>query len=201
MGSPSNNASRDANRAEEARLAQQRATQGRIDAAFDAPGRAAEIQEMVRALREFKLTDLNDQKLVADRQLKFALARKGQVGGSTQVDRQKQLGKDYQRGVLDIDRQAAGAGAQVQAADADARARLHSLATTGIDATSGASQAAHAMRASLEGARAEAGAAGANQFFGNVADFARRAREESDRRRGLEASGFGLYNTGAGYGG
>lgn len=201
MGSPSNRAAREAQAAEDARMRAIQGTQTRINEVFNSPQRAAEIQQMVNAIRDFKLTDLNDQKAVADRQLQFALARKGQVGGSTQVDRQKQLGKDYQRGVLDVDRQASGVGAQVSAQDQEARARLISLANSGLDATTGAAQAGAALRSNLEGTRATALTEGAGQFFGSVSDFARRAREEADRRRGLQASGFGLYNTGPGYGG
>lgn len=201
MGSPSNRAAQEATRAEQARLAAIQGTQARVNQVFDSPQRAAEIQQLVNAVRDFKLTDLNDQKAVADRQLQFALARKGQTGGSTQIDRAKQLGKDYQRGVLDVDRQASGVGASVSAADQDARARLISLATSGMDATTGAQQAGQALRSNLESTRSTAMTEGAGQFFGSVSDFARRAREEADRRRGLQASGFGLYNTGAGFGG
>lgn len=201
MGSPSNRAAREAQAAEDARMRAIAGTQAKVNEVFNSPQRAAEIQQLVNAVREFKLTDLNDQKQVADRQLAFALARKGQVGGSTQIDRQKQLGKDYNRGVLDVDRQAAGVGASVSAADQDARARLISLANSGLDATTGARQAGEALRSNLESTRSTALAEGAGNFFGSAVDFARRAREESDRRRGLEASGFGLYNTGAGYGG
>lgn len=201
MGSPSNRAAAQAQQAEQQRLAAIQGTQSRVNQVFDSPQRAAEIQQLVNAVRDFKLTDLNDQKAVADRQLKFALARKGQAGSSTQIDRAKQLGKDYQRGVLDVDRQAAGVGANVSAADQDARARLISLATSGLDATTGAAQASQALRSNIEATRSTSMAEGAGNFFGSVSDYARRAREEADRRRGLEASGFGLYNTGAGYGG
>ncbi len=153
MGSPSNRAARQAQAAEEARMRAIAGTQAKVNEVFNSPQRAAEIQQLVNAVREFKLTDLNDQKQVADRQLAFFKARKGQVGGSTQIDRQKQLGKDYNRGVLDVDRQAAGVGASVSAADQDARARLISLATSGLDATTGARQAGEALRSNLESTR------------------------------------------------
>lgn len=201
MGSPSNRAAQQAQAAEEARLRAIQGTQRGINSVFDDPRRLGEIQRFVSDLRGFKMIDLNDQKQVADRQLQFALARKGQTGGSTQVDRQTQLGRDYQRGVLDIERQSQGAGAQLSAADQDARARMIQLANSGLDATTGAQQSAAALRSNIEGMQATARADGIGQLFGGVADFARRSREEADRRRGLQASGFGLYNAGQGYGG
>lgn len=201
MGSPSNRAAQQAQAAEDARLRAQQGTQRAINQVYNSPQREAEIQQFVNDLRQFKMIDLNDQKDLADRQLIFALARKGQVGGSTQVDRQKKQAKDYLRGVLNIDSQASGAGAGLRAQDQDARARLIQLSTAGLDAATGASQAAASLRSNIEGARSAAQAEGIGNVFGGVADFASRAREEADRRRGLQASGFGLYNTGAGYGG
>lgn len=201
MGTPSNNAAREAQRAEDARFAAIQNTQGRVNDAFNSPSRQAEIAQFVADLRSFNMQDLDKNKGIADRKLKFALTRNGQVGGSTQVDRQKQLGEDYQRGALEVDRAAMGAGADVSAADQDARARLISLATTGMDATTGAQQAGAAMRSSLESARAGARVQGLDQVFGSVADFAKQSREASERRRGLLDSGFSPYTPIAGYGG
>ena len=201
MGSPSNRAARQAQAAEEARLRAIQATQGRINNVFNDPARQAEIAQFVADLRSFNMQDLDKNKAIADRKLKFALGRNGQVGGSTQVDRQKMLGEDYQRGALEVDRAAMGAGADLSAADQDARARLISLSTTGLDATTGAQQAAAAMRSSLEGARANSKVQGLDSVFGSVSDFAKQSREASERRRGLYDSGFSPYTPLAGYGG
>jgi len=198
---PSNKAAKAAQASEDARMAAIKATQSRVNSVFDNPARQAEIQKFISDLRTFKLGDLNDNKAIADRQLTFSLARNGQLGGSTQIDQQRDLGKTYQRGVLDIDRQALGAGAQLSAADQDARARLISLATSGLDATTGASQAAAALRSNIESTRSTAQAQGVDNLFGSVADFAKRSREAADKRRGMLASGFGYYNQGSGYGG
>lgn len=201
MSSPSNRASQQAQAAEQQRLAAITATQGRINEAFNDPRRQAEIDQFVSGIRELKLGDLNEQKANADRELKFALARGGQVGGSTHRDQQTELGKGYQKGVLDVDQQALGAGADLRAADDAARGRLISLATTSLDATTGAQQAASAMRSSIEAGRSAATAQGVGNFFGSVSDFAKESRAAAERRRGLRDSGFGTYQPIAGYGG
>lgn len=194
MSSPSNRAAREAQNAENARMAAITGTQTRINQVFDDPQRQADINAFVNDLRTLNMQDLDKNKALADRNLTFALARNGQVGGSTQVDRQKDLGDRYQRGALDVDRAALGAGADLSAADQDARARLISLATTGLDATTGAAQSAAAMRSSLESARAGAKVQGLDQVFGSVSDFAKQSREAADRRRGLADSGFSPYS-------
>lgn len=193
MSSPSNNAAREAQRAEDARLRSITATQGRVNEVFNSPTRQAEIDAFVADLRGLGMQDLDKNKQLADRDLKFALARNGQVGGSTQVDRQADLGERYQRGVLEVDRSAAGAGADLQAADQQSRAQLISLATSGLDQTTGAQQAAASMRSSLEGAKANSRIQGVDNLFGGVADFAKKSRESADRRRGLYDSGFSPY--------
>lgn len=201
MGSPSNRAAQQAQASEDARMRSIQATQGRINDTFNDPNRQAEISQFVADLRGLNMQDLDKHKTIADRKLKFALARNSQVGSSTQVDRQKDLGESYQRGTLEIDRAAMGAGADLSAADQDARARLISLATSGLDATTGAQQAGAAMRSSLESARASSRVQGLDSFFGSVTDFAKQSREAADRRRGLTDSGFSPYTPQAGYGG
>lgn len=201
MGSPSNRAAQQAQAAEDARLRAIQATQSRVNSVFNDPSRQGDIAAFVNDLRAYNMMDLDKNKGIADRKLKFSLARNGQVGGSTQVDRQKMLGEDYQRGALEVDRAALGAGADLSAADQDARARLISLATSGLDATTGAQQASAAMRSSLESARANSRVQGLDSFFGSVSDFAKQSREASERRRGLTDSGFSPYTPIAGYGG
>lgn len=201
MGAPSNRAARDAQRAEEARMAAQRATQNRVNQVFNDPQRQADIANFVNDLRSYNMLDLDRHKGIAERQLKFALIRNGQAGGSTQVDRQSELGEDYQRGALEVERRALGAGADLQAQDEDARARLLALATQGLDATTGGARAAAAMRVGLESARSNAQFEGLNSFFSGVSDFARQSREASDRRRGLYDSGISPYAPMGGYGG
>lgn len=145
------------------------------------------------ALRTFYTRKLDQSKVESSRNLTFALARNGQVGGSNQIDNEEEFARRYSEGVLDVDRKARGAGADLEAADQDARARLISLATTGLDATTAAQQASAAMRTNLEAGRSTAMAQGIGDVFGQFKTFSDRAREASERRRANKDAGFGLY--------
>lgn len=192
-GGGDNKAADEANRVEQERQANIAATQAGISRVFNAPQRQADIADYVGAVREFGTGDLNRQKADADRALRFALARGGLLGGSTQRDQQQRFGEDYSRGLLEVERRALGAGAQLEAADQDARGRLIQLATSGLDATSAAQQAGAALRTNLEAGRSTAMAEGMGDVFGSVKSFADQARTASERRRGLRDSGYSPY--------
>lgn len=205
MGSSNNRAADEANRQEQERRAAIAATQGRINQVFDNPQRAADIADFVDATRSYYGDDLNRQKADSDRELRFALARGGLVGGSTQRDQQQRLGEDYSRGLLRVDQMALGAGAELEAADQDARGRLIQLATSGLDATTAAQQSAAAMRSNLQAFRPEMRANQLGDAFGSVKGFADQARDSAERRRANRDAGFNLYGpsaaTGHYYGG
>ena len=190
---PSNKAAEEAAAAEKARQAAIAATQGRVNAVFDSPERQAEIERAIAAQREFETGILNQKKSDTDRQLKFALARNGQVGGSTQVDQQRRFGQDYANALLGVERSAQGFGANIRSADQDARARLISLATAGLDATTGAQQAAEAMRVNLQAGNANRNAEGVANAFVNFNDFLKSSRERADRQRADRVAGFNYY--------
>lgn len=190
---PSNKAAEEASAAEKARQAAIAATQSRVNAVFDSPERQAEIERAIAAQRDFETGILNQKKTDTDRQLKFALARNGQVGGSTQVDQQRRFGQDYANALLGVERSAQGFGANIRAADQDARARLISLATAGLDATTGAQQAAEAMRTNLQAGNANRNAENVANAFVNFNDFLKSSRERADRQRADRVAGFNYY--------
>ena len=190
---PSNKAANEAAAAEKARQAAIAETQGRVNAVFDSPERQAEIERAIAAQREFETGILNQKKADTDRQLKFALARNGQVGGSTQVDQQRRFGQDYANALLGVERSAQGFGANIRSADQDARARLISLATAGLDATTGAQQAAEAMRVNLQAGNANRNAESVANAFVNFNDFLKSSRERADRQRADRVAGFNYY--------
>lgn len=192
MGMGSDNSAKQAQKAEEERQAAIRAAQGRINAVFDSPQRQTDIASFVDAMRQYFGGDLDRQKGENDRQLRFALARGGLTGGSTQVDQQKRLGEDYARGVLEVDRRARGAGADLEMQDQDNRGRLISLATQGLDATTGASQAAAAMRSSLEAGKSTATANGLGDIFSGFKSYYQKAAESAVRRR-ADYDSYGIY--------
>lgn len=182
-----------AQRIEEERQARIAETQKRINAVFDSSGRAADIADVVAAVRERDIADLDRQKADVDRALRFALARGGQIGGSTQRDQQKGLGEEYGRGLIGVEQRARGVGSDLEARDQDARARLIQLATQGLDATTAASQAASALRSNLESGRATAYGQQLGDYFGGAGSFIKQANEAAARRRANQDAQLSLY--------
>lgn len=199
FGSPDTDAADEAQAAEQARLAAIQQTQAAVNGVFNSPTRAADIADFVAATKDFYGRDLDEQKDYNDRQLRFALARGGQIGGSLQLDKQAEFGRDYGKALLGIDQKARGAGANLEAQDQDARARLIALATSGMDATTGAQQAAAAMRSSLEGQKAASQVQGLGDMFANFTKFYQDSRDAAERRRGWDATGYSLYQPNANF--
>lgn len=193
LSTPKNTAADEAAAAEKARQAAIAATQGRVNAVFDSPARDAEIERAVGGRRDLDTRELNREKAKTDRELKFALARNGQTGGSTQIDKGREFAETYARGLLGVERGAQGFGASIRGADQDARARLISLATAGMDATTGAQQASEAMRVNLQAGNAERSASGVSDAFVGFSDFLKRSREMADRQRADRVAGFNYY--------
>lgn len=184
MSSGGNSAAKAANQAEADRQSAIRRTQSQVNTVFNDPKRQADINDFVGATRSFYQQDLDRQKGNADRGLKFALARSGLTGGSTQVDQQQLLGQDYGKGLLQVEQKAQGAGASLSAADQDARARLISLATSGLDATTAAQQASAAMRSNLEAGKSEAQLGSLGDSFGQVNGFLQNVKDQQKFRQG-----------------
>lgn len=178
-----------------------REAQGRINQVFDNPRRARDIADFVSATRSKLMEDLNRQNTDAARELKFSLARGGLSGGSVNVDQNRRLTDEYNRGLINVEGRAQGAGAQLEAADQDQRARLIQLATSGLDTTTAASQAAAGLRSNLESAKSQAFGEQLGDQFATIGGFVKNRREEAARRQANRDANFNLYGGGAAYGG
>lgn len=200
-GGSSDSATRAAEQAERERQARITASVGRINAAFDNPARAAQIQDFLAATRGFYMDDLNRQKGDTDRNLKFAMARSGLSGGSVAIDNAARVGQDYLRGVIEADRRAQGAASDLRAQDEQSRLNLISLAQQGMDATTGNSRALSSLQNNLQAGRSTATAQGIGNAFSGFADLYRRSQEEAARRRGERYVYGTFYGSGSGYGG
>ena len=199
LSPPKNKAADEAAKAEAERQAAIKATQGAVNGVFDGPARKAEIGDYVNATRDYYTQGLNRQKADTDRELRFALARGGLTGGSTQNDQAKRFADTYTRGLLDVERRAQGAGAGVEGADQDARARLIALATSGLDATTGAQMSASALRTNLEAGRGDMQVGALGDAFATFKPFIDRSRDAAERRRS-DNKFASLYGSPSGFG-
>lgn len=183
MGSSSSNkAQKAAEQQEKQRQAGIDSTTQQINALFDSTDRQQQITDYGKAMQDYYLQDLNRQKGDADRNLTFALARSGLTGGSRQVDANRRLGEDYQRGILEAERKAQGAQADLRGADEQSRLNLTSLAQSGLSATNAATQAAARMRTDLQAGMADAKANALGDFFGDVATVNANSQAAKEKR-------------------
>lgn len=198
--SPDNSAQKEAEAQQQAQQAEIDATQQRINDIFNDPQRQADIQKFVDATRQYYTDQLNKQHDTAARNLKFALARSGLTGGSTQVDQNTLLGQDYQQGLLKAEQAAQGAGASLKSSDEDARQKLLTLATSGLGLTDAASQASQSLANDLDANRATATADNLGDMFADVNAFKTSAYDAYNQRKVTDTlKRQGLYAPGPSY--
>lgn len=178
-----NSATREAEQAEADRAARIAQTTQQVNALYDSPERAAQRAQYGAALRDFYVSDADRQKGIADRDLRFALARSGLTGGSFNVDANRQLGEEYTRGILDAERRTQAGMADLLSRDEQSRLNLTGLAQSGLNTTTAAQQAAAALRANTEGALAAAKSQGLGDIFAGVNRYKTYSEEQAERRR------------------
>lgn len=191
MGSTSNNASREAQAAEDRRRAEIAEAQRRIEAIFSDPSREAGVRDVEDATRAYLMQDLDRQNARSSRELKFALARDGLTMGSADVDRNRDLAENYLRGGIEVQRRANAAGNSLRQADQSAKQNLFALAQSGLDMTTAVRQASQSMQANLAGAKADALQSGLGDVFSGLGDVYKRSRE----RKGTQMAEKYQYGT------
>ncbi len=201
----SNDATKEAEQAEAQRRAQVKATQQQIESVYSSPERQADITSLEGAVRQFLGQDLSRKTGEAQRGLKFALARSGQTLGSTAVDQNRDLGEQYLRGSLEVDRRAQAAGAALRDADQQSKLSLFSQAAAGLDQTTAVRQAGEGLRANIGIARGDALQTGLGDLFSAFGDIYKRSKEAKGTRDAEKYQYGGQYYTPnqyyAGYGG
>jgi hypothetical protein len=201
MGGESNKSAKEAQRAEAARQGNIASSVSAINQAYGNPQRAADINDFLGATRSFYTNELGRQKTTADRSLKFAMARSGLTGGSASVDANRTLGENYQQGVLNADRLAQSSANDLRTADEQSRLNLIAMAQNGLDATTGASQAATALQNNLAGRQSSIKADALGDVFGGLSSIYTKSKETAAERRGNRDVYNLLYTPGFGYGG
>lgn len=185
-GGDPNKASREAQRSEEQRRAQVAQATAAIDRIFS--GREGQLDDFAAALRGEFETEALRQKAVADRELKFSLARGGLTGGSADVDARAELGEEFQRGLLRGERGVQETLGDLFASDEASRQQLIALAQGGASLSSSTQAASRALQSNLANARADNVADSLGDIFASTRNLYRRQQEAAERRRGLSDS-------------
>lgn len=198
-GGGSERIAREQLRMEQERQAAIKSGIGAVNAAFDTPERQKQYGDYLAAQRKLYFDQLANQQQDAQRQNKFALARSGMVGSREQVDRGADLGKAYQKGVVEAERAAQSNLVGLQSADEGTRQSLIQLVQSGADATTASSSALRSMQSNLAGASASAKVDALGNVFGDFSDLYKRSRDRADERSAIQYLDQ-LYNTGSRWG-
>lgn len=201
MGGDNNKAQKAADKRERERVAAIGQGTAAVDSVYSSPEREAQYADFANATRDYYTGDLSRQKTDADRQAKFALARTGLTGGSRAVDLGRELGEDYTRGLLDVERMAQGAEADLRGADQQSKMNLLAMVQSGMDATTAANQSATALRNNLLSGQATSRAQGLGDLFGSISEFNLASETAKERRRAEQNYGQSMYQPYFTYGG
>ena len=196
MGGGSNGAARQAQQNQDQRNAQIATSTNQINSIFDSPARTGQYAQLAKDTTGYYTNQLNQQKAINDRSMKFSLARNGQEGGSVQADQATQAGKDYLNGVLDATRRGNQASAGLQAQDQTSRANLIAMAQGGLDTTQAASQAASALKSNLDSGQSASTSNAFGNTFGDFASIYQQSQAAAAARNGYNTG----YQTGQGFG-
>lgn len=199
-GGGSDKAAKQAQANEDARRAAIAQSTAQVNSIFDNPSRTGQYDQLARDTTTYYTNQLDQQKAKNDRQMRFALARGGQVGGSLQADMGAQAGKDYLQGVLEAQRRGLSAGAALRSQDEQSRANLIAAAQGGLDATSAASQAASALQSNLQASRPASTANAFGDAFGDFASIYQRSQDAKAMRDGFRYANQSIYQPGFGAG-
>lgn len=121
---------------------------GQVNAIFGA--REPQYDDFLQALRDRYTSDLNDQQTIVDRQSKFSLARRGVIGGSSEIDTQRRNRKKFIQALIGNESRAQGTVGRLRQADEGSRQSLINTIFGGMDASMGAQRAAAGMRSNLQ---------------------------------------------------
>lgn len=197
MGSGGGNASRQAQQAEAERQARIAATTGEINRVYDAPERTNQYNDFLSAVREHYTSDAKRQKGVADRNLKFSMAKAGLSGGSADADARTTLGEEFTRGLLQAEDTAQSSLGDLKASDEASRLQLLTMAQSGLDATTAASRAMANVQQGAQTAKSRATADGLGDIFAATNKTYQTQQEAVGRRAGITAPIGGSYYSGS----
>ena len=171
-----------------------------VNSIFDAPARQAQHADFLKAMRDYYTQDANKQKGIADRNLKFSMARNGLTGGSAQADANTTLGEEYSKGLLGAENKAQGAYADLQQQDEQSRLNLLQMVRAGMDTTTAATRAGAELQANAGSAQASGMAQGLGDSFGGTADIYKSQQESAARRQGTLSAYGSIYGARNPYG-
>jgi hypothetical protein len=155
-----------------------------VQSIFSSPTITNEENQLQSATTNYYTNQLNQQQKVAQNQLTFALASKGQIGGSEQTDQNATLQTEYQQGLLQAGQEGQQAASGLASQDNQEEANLIAAVQGGESGTQAATQAAEGMQSALGSASANAESASLGNVFGGVSTIYNNAETAEQNQLG-----------------
>lgn len=130
--------------------------------------REANYQTLQGDVRNFHMTDLEEQQREAERRTRFQLADQGLTGGSEDTYAHSNLNRGFDKGLRAIDDIATRAVQDARRGDEQARLDILSRIDAGMDEQSAISAAINQLNSSTKGALSDARGASLGDAFSNM---------------------------------
>jgi len=136
-------------------------------------------------VKNYYQNDLNLQKDIAGRQKRFAIARRGVGGGSSELDLSQRILDEYNKSSLNIANRGNSAAQQARASDEQARLNIIDRIRTGLGTEGAVQSATNALQNNITDARVNNQNDTLGQAFSNYAYFndARNSQPRVDYNR------------------
>lgn len=169
-----------------------------INAKFDDPSRTAQYDKLAADTTAKYTQDVNEQETKTARKLKFAQARSGQIGSSTQAYQGKMLGQDYAKAIIDASQRGQQASSQLRSADESTRSNLISMAQSGLDAGTAENRATGSLYNNLLNSQSQSTAQSLGDAFGDLGSVYQNSQDQKAARAGQLYGYQGLFSQPAG---
>jgi len=164
-----------------------------INSAYSSPQRQQQYDTYGQNLNNYYTGQVNDQQAINARNLKFAMARSGQTGGSVATDSNTQLGKDYSKALLQASQQAQAGKASLEQSDIQSKNQLIGLAQQGNFTGTIPQQIATANSASLDAAKNYGNANSLGNLFAGTGQIWQNEQTAAANRKAQQAPVGSLY--------
>lgn len=139
-----------------------------INNIFNMSGRDQLYGDHRSAIFNLNKSELDRQREEAARENRFGLARSGLLGGSVDAESNAEINRRANEGLLKVGSIADQAASDLRMQDEKTRSNLISMAQTGIDTGTAASQALNGLRVNADQAAAQRGSATIGALFNDL---------------------------------
>ena len=169
-----------------------------IQGAYNSPERQQQYQTYAANLQKYYNTQIQQQQDVANKNLKFSLARSGLTGGSQAAYAGGVEANDSAQASLQAENQVQTATSNLKQSDVNSENSLEALAQNGLSTGNATTQAAQAQQASLQGAQTAQNPTSLGQLFQNTANIYNTETTANAQTRAAQLSPYGgIYGVSA----